>query len=331
MVRRHAVIAGSGRSGTTFLVEYLSACGVPTYPITELGYYPEARAGLEQNLLDPDAGYLVKDPWLFDYVDEINFDDIALDAVIIPVRDLRAAATSRVVQERSYRYVKGTLDRFRTMFGDTPAGVLNPIDVAEQEKHLAVSQSRLFSWCLGNDLPAFMLQYPRLITDGEYLVSALWPWLQNFTTRDNALSVFKELSMPNLRIDDLVSSPHQDEEKQNLRIEVEALSRALHILREQSRHTIDELQQRISEHKRQLQDLSDHQLRSTEENELLSRQLVIVSEQTERKDVKMQNLTRRLEMAHGHVKAIESSRTWRIGRLITGPLRLLSQAVRRQG
>jgi hypothetical protein len=322
VTRKHAVIAGSGRSGTTFLIEFLAVCGVPTHPIDQLGYFAEARAGREQSLLDPDAGYLVKDPWVFDYVDEINLDEITIEAIIIPVRDLRAAATSRVIQERSYRYSRGTLDRFRTMFGDTPAGVLNPIDVAEQEKHLAVSQSRLFSWCLGNDLPVFMLQYPRLITDGDYLVSVLWPWLQTFTTRNNALSVFKDLAMPNLSIDDLASSDHGDVEKENLRIEVEALSRALDTLRKQSQNTIQELQQQTSALSKHLADTGKEQLRHAQEVEHLSTLLSEARLHLAAKDRKIQRISARVEKLDGALRDMKASETWRAGRILLGPVHL---------
>ena len=62
--RRHAVIAGTGRAGTSFLVRFLKACGLDT-GATEMPFDARARAGLERNLLDEGAAYVVKDPWLF--------------------------------------------------------------------------------------------------------------------------------------------------------------------------------------------------------------------------------------------------------------------------
>jgi hypothetical protein len=325
---RHAVIAGSGRSGTTFLIEFLAECGVPTHPLEELGYFPEARAGREQSLLDTNAGYLIKDPWFFDYVDQIDLQEVRLDAVIIPVRDIRAAAISRVIQERSSRYANDRLNPLRTMFGDTPAGVLNPIDVAEQEKHLAVSQSRLFSWCLGNDLPVFMLQYPRLVNDGEYLVSILWPWLQNFTTEDKALRAFKQLAMPNLTIDELSNVNTHDPETMNLKIEVEALTRALETLRQRSEQTVIGYQRDISER--------DHHIESAQfeinkrvmtENELTSRvhELHALGQRLREENRKLRGRVTHLRRQN---QELRNSRSYRLGQAILKPVHALQKWVR---
>ena len=321
MENRHAVIAGSGRSGTTFLIEFLAECGVPTHPLEELGYYPEARAGCEQSLLDANAGYLIKDPWFFDYIDQIDLQEVRLDAVIIPVRDIRAAAISRVIQERSSRYANNRLNPLRTMFGDTPAGVLNPIDVAEQEKHLAVSQSRLFSWCLGNDLPVFMLQYPRLVNDGEYLVSILWPWLQNFTTKDKALRAFKQLAMPNLTIDELSNVNTHDPETMNLKIEVEALTRALETLRQRSEQTVIGYQRDISERDHHIESAHrELEKRMMNESDLASRVhelTVCLYEAQERvKNLRRQN------------QALRNSRSFRLGQMILKPVYALRKRAR---
>lgn len=328
MSRRHAIIAGSGRSGTTFLIEFLAACGVPTHPLEELGYYPEARAGREQSLLDTNAGYLIKDPWFFDYVDQIDLQDVRLDAVIIPIRDLRAAATSRVIQERSSRYVNNRLNPLRTMFGDTPAGVLNAIDVVEQEKLLAVSQSRLFSWCLGNDLPVFMLQYPRLVNDGDYLISTLWPWLQNFTTQDQALRVFEQMAMPNLTIDELTGAHFQDSEILNLKIEVEALTRTLELLRQRSEQTAAEFQRDISERDNHIESAQfEINKRVMTENELTSRvhELHALGQRLREENRKLRERVKNLRRQN---QELRNSRSYRLGQAILKPVHALQKWVR---
>ncbi|HQT89438.1 MAG TPA: hypothetical protein PK677_12925, partial [Acidiphilium sp.] len=65
----HLLIAGTGRSGTSFLVKYLDALGFATH-FSRFGTYSSwdeaANAGAE-NLplpaLDPDMPYVVKSPW----------------------------------------------------------------------------------------------------------------------------------------------------------------------------------------------------------------------------------------------------------------------------
>ncbi|MBV8614427.1 MAG: hypothetical protein JOY66_11755, partial [Acetobacteraceae bacterium] len=106
-VRRHLLIAGTGRAGTSFLVRYLAELGLDTH----VGRHGEAsnwdenaNAGLE-DVACPDWGvdlpYIIKSPWLYEYIDELIDDaTFTLDAVIIPVRDLAEAAISRSVTER---------------------------------------------------------------------------------------------------------------------------------------------------------------------------------------------------------------------------------------
>lgn len=46
----------------------------------------------------PGAPYVVKSPWLCDYADEVlKRDDIEIEHVFIPMRDLHAAAQSDVM------------------------------------------------------------------------------------------------------------------------------------------------------------------------------------------------------------------------------------------
>ena len=94
---RHLLIAGTGRAGTSFLVRYLHALGLDTH-IARQGdrqWDEAAQAGLEDIPLGLAPGslpYVVKSPWLTECIDQVLAEGaIAIDAVVIPVRDLAEA------------------------------------------------------------------------------------------------------------------------------------------------------------------------------------------------------------------------------------------------
>ena len=192
----HAVIAGTGRAGTSFLVDFLRAVGVPTDGLGDQVENLRARAGLERHLDTDTASYLIKDPWLFEYLDDVDFNLITIDALIVPVRGLTSAAMSRVRLERAALIEEAPRSAGWSSFGRTPGGVVYSLTVSDQEKVLALGQARLLDWALTHDLPLFLLNYPRLVTDAEYVVDTLWPWLQRFSDRESALAAFRERSDP---------------------------------------------------------------------------------------------------------------------------------------
>ena len=100
-VSHHLLIGGIGRAGTTLLVKYLTELGLDTalsrHPSATL--YADAEAGLETSILHGDQArhpYVVKDPWLYQYADEIlAHPRIRIDGLILPMRGLHDAAASR--------------------------------------------------------------------------------------------------------------------------------------------------------------------------------------------------------------------------------------------
>jgi hypothetical protein len=78
MIRSHVVITGTGRAGTTFLVQLLTCLGLDTgfdintmevlptartAHIGSMGLSPIARAGLEMDIRHAQAPYIVKSPF----------------------------------------------------------------------------------------------------------------------------------------------------------------------------------------------------------------------------------------------------------------------------
>ena len=203
--KNHLMIAGTGRAGTTFLVQYLAACGLDTHlarhPAAST-YNEDANAGLEDLPFDnPDLPYVIKSPWLHAYATRLLADpSIALDAVIFPMRSIVEASTSRVVNELRARYaMEGLPDdcRLWESWGTTtPGGIvysLNPIDEA---RLLALGFHELMHTLVRHDVPLVMLDFPRLVEDPEYLYDKLHPIIGAKIDRERALSAHRETAVP---------------------------------------------------------------------------------------------------------------------------------------
>lgn len=184
MTRHHVVITGTGRAGTTFLVQLLTRVGIETgFSLAETTdrIHPIARAGLEHDIRRSDCPYLVKQPHFCDFAGEILArPDIILDHVFIPMRDLQAAAASRkYVQDQAsaqqslwHRMLR--LGRKKRAPGGLSQGVAGEL---EQEQLLL---KKIYSLCLtlsDAQVPVTLLGYPRLTADSPYLFHKLAPVL----------------------------------------------------------------------------------------------------------------------------------------------------------
>ena len=83
----HLIIAGTGRAGTSFLVRYLTELGLDTTLARNgdrASWDADANAGLENQLVcGANLPYVVKSPWIGEYVDQIlNERQLKIDAFI---------------------------------------------------------------------------------------------------------------------------------------------------------------------------------------------------------------------------------------------------------
>ena len=83
--------------GTTFLVQLLTALGLDTgFPDTDAAIFPNCDAGMEWDIRDPQAPYIVKSPMLCDCLDAVlRSGKVVVDHAFIPMRNLFSAAESR--------------------------------------------------------------------------------------------------------------------------------------------------------------------------------------------------------------------------------------------
>ena len=204
----HLLITGTGRAGTSFLVKYLAELGLDTHREHPDGasWDEAAHAGLEDLLLleqPKHLPYVIKSPWLTEYIDQVLArDDIVIDGVIIPVRNLVEAATSRAVVEMQHRYAgvpgMAQLERSWESWGLTAGGIvfsLNPID---QARLLAVGFHSLFAFSPRLTSPRSFLAFPRIIEDADYLFAKVQPLLPLGISLEQAREAHRCVAKPTM-------------------------------------------------------------------------------------------------------------------------------------
>ncbi len=162
--RHHVIISGTGRAGTSFLIHLLTELGLDT------GFQPNSielpaaeRAGLEMDIRSPGASYIVKSPWLCDYIKEVVANPlIRIDHAILPVRDFAAAAASRAYVQCQ---ISGSPDGELRV----PGGLWHTDRASEQEYILRFQFTKLIEALSRCDIPITFLWYPRLARDADYL------------------------------------------------------------------------------------------------------------------------------------------------------------------
>jgi len=184
-VRHHAIIAGTGRAGTSFIVQLLSRLGLDTGYDALFPFNDAAKAGLEYDIRKDDAPYIVKNPAISSYIDDILANDrIVIDHAFIPIRDLAAAARSRIeVQERS------------GVAKPVPGGLVFTQDRERQAEVLAGLFHNLVLALTRADIPMTFISYPRLTADCDYLYHKLKPLLAD-VSRDRFGEAFDALRRP---------------------------------------------------------------------------------------------------------------------------------------
>ena len=183
--RRHVVITGTGRSGTTFLVELLTHLGLDTGftpEILESRKYQTARAGLEHDIRQDNCPYVVKKIRFSEHAQEVlGRSDIAIDHVFVPMRDLFSAAESRRFVEKSTLSQLGFIERMAVaQTGEPLPGGLWLTTSAEpgHQERVLLEQIYGLLFALSNtSIPLTLMRFPRIVSDSRYLFQKLEPIL----------------------------------------------------------------------------------------------------------------------------------------------------------
>lgn len=182
--RHHTVITGTGRAGTTFLVELLTLLGLDT------GFNPRelaarksalAQAGLELDVRRSGTPYIVKSPAFCDHAEQVYArPDIVIDHVFVPMRSLHEAAASRRRVMALHLDGMPWLRRFKVWLKrkELAGGLVGTRRADEQEQVLQRSLYRLLLATAAQPTGLTLLQFPRLVHDSAYLFDKLQPVLQ---------------------------------------------------------------------------------------------------------------------------------------------------------
>lgn len=190
---RHLLITGPGRSGTTFLMQLLTRCGLDTgYTAYHEPVNQALRAGCEWHIeasgeaaikaaIDA-APYVLKGPdwclWLKHFV---RAGLLEVEHVFLPVRDLDDAAASRLAVGLQWYAM------------DVP----EPQRTEQQAAILALALGRAVEACVIHDIPYTLLHYPRLVQDVRYCYERLSEGIA--LDRAQFYRVFHELAQPKER------------------------------------------------------------------------------------------------------------------------------------
>lgn len=169
------VITGTGRAGTTLLVQILDDLGLDT-GLAEgklSPYAPTARAGLECRVDEPDAPAVVKDMTLGFRIREIlEAGEVRIRHVILPDRRLDVAAASRI---RAAAYGKRPFRR---------GALTGTMRATEQQQILARMRADILDALDDFEIPHTLLEFPRFATDAAYTHEMLAPILPEATVDD---------------------------------------------------------------------------------------------------------------------------------------------------
>jgi hypothetical protein len=185
-------ISGTGRAGTTFLVQLLTRLGEDTgfkSGKATKAYFPTARAGLEKDIFDKRGPRIIKSPFLCDRVDDVLAAGIMIDHVVIPVRNFSDAADSR-------RHVQ--MKTTGAQDGRGVAGGLWDTEKADLQEHvLGLKFGRLVEALVRNEIGMTFLSFPRFTRDPDYLyeqIGFLLPGIE----REAFIDAFAEEVRPEL-------------------------------------------------------------------------------------------------------------------------------------
>ncbi len=175
------IITGTGRAGTTFLVQLLTALGLETgFKEIHEGVYENCNAGMERDLIESSAPYIVKNPSLCDDLAQIlQTGEYVIDHAFIPVRSLEAATQSRIQVFNQAKPNGGYLRLLLkgSKYKPIPGGLIDTDNPDEQRCILAQKLYNLIYTLTIHDIPHTFLHFPRIIKDEQYLYKKLAPIL----------------------------------------------------------------------------------------------------------------------------------------------------------
>jgi hypothetical protein len=189
--KHHLIISGTGRAGTTFLVQLLTELGLDTGfsdPMSRV--FANCNAGMEWDIRQPDAPYIVKSPHLCAQLDQVIEDrQVVVDHALVPIRNLHAAAESR-------RRVMARSDA-KEWDGTVPGGLWLTDDPQQQEDVLSTQLYTLLETLARRTIPVTLLSFPKIVYDPRYLFGRI-EFALNGASYEQFLAAFQITARPEL-------------------------------------------------------------------------------------------------------------------------------------
>jgi hypothetical protein len=180
------IITGTGRAGTTFLVQLLTELGLDTGYTRETwrqSYDEHCAAGLEQPWAGVNSPRILKNPAFCETLPGLLEEGaITVEHAIVPIRALEEAARSRIL-------VGGK--------GRTPGGLWGTTKAAGQQAALAENFHRLVEALVAHEIPHTFLDFPRFVRDPAYTWEKL-RWLLTGVERVAFDAAFARVARPEL-------------------------------------------------------------------------------------------------------------------------------------
>jgi hypothetical protein len=180
------IITGTGRSGTTFLVQLLTELGLDTGYTSKTwqqDYDAQSAAGLEHDFGNTQTPRILKNPAFCETLPALLAGGaMIVDHAIIPMRALDDAARSRV-------WIGGR--------GKTAGGLWGTADAARQKSVLAEKFHLLLHTLTIHNIPHTLLEFPRFAREAGYTWQKLH-WLLGDTDRETFDAAFARVARPEL-------------------------------------------------------------------------------------------------------------------------------------
>jgi len=204
-LKKQIVITGTGRAGTTFLVELLTGLGLDTgFKIEQIsGLKNEiAQAGLEHQVGLESSPYIVKDPSFSEYAHTVFANaNVDIEHIFIPIRDVELVASSRRKNDKD-QWKSLSLNNKINFFRKPWLLQGGLIGTRSRKKGVqeSVLMQRLYNLLLESaqyHVPVTFIAFPDLVHRPDFLYSKLAPILQSVSYSD-FLSVFEKVANPDL-------------------------------------------------------------------------------------------------------------------------------------
>jgi hypothetical protein len=177
-IQEKIFITGTGRCGTTFLIKLFTFLEFDT-GFTKRNYQTYIAANCNSGMEKPTNSphHVIKNPLVINEINTIvQNPKIKIQAMIIPIRDLKTAANSRAKH------------------ANKNGGLWNAHDERSQLVFYEHILANYIEKMTKHDIPTIFLDFGRMVEDPLYLYEKLFPLIQHKCTQESFCAIYEEVS-----------------------------------------------------------------------------------------------------------------------------------------